>query len=73
LIDKDNKDTIDRLLKLRDKVPIQSQLNPQRWEGNTFAHYYDPYSVLNDRRLQAYAELIRGCDYANRVAYNLKD
>jgi hypothetical protein len=28
---------------------------------------------LNDRRLQAYAELIRGCDYANRVAYNLKD
>jgi hypothetical protein len=28
---------------------------------------------LNDSRLQAYAELIKDCDYANRGKYNLKD
>jgi hypothetical protein len=48
-VDGNNEDAIDRLLKIRDKLPVYrdrdsiiyallSQLNPQRWGGYTLTH-----------------------------------
>jgi hypothetical protein len=73
----DNKeDAINGLLKLGDKLYMKkdsnsviyvvfSQLNPKRWGGYTLIHTYDLYFLLCDKRLQAYVELIRDCDYVN--------
>jgi hypothetical protein len=64
-VDGNNEDAIDRLLKVRDNVPMHcdknsiiyavlSQLNPKRWGGKTLAYTYDPYNLLNNYNLQGY-------------------
>jgi hypothetical protein len=58
--DRNKEDMIDTLLKLRDNVLMEkdvnsvmyellSQINPQRYENKTLMHTYDPYYFLNDQ------------------------
>jgi hypothetical protein len=81
-LDNNDEDTIDRLLKVRDKVSMHqdknsiiyavlSQLNPKRWGGDTLAHSYDPFNLLNSYNLQDYLERFRVDDRNSRGAYNI--
>jgi hypothetical protein len=66
-VDGNNEDAIDRFLKIRNRVSMHqdqnsiiyallSQLNPKKWGGETLAHTYDPYLLLNNYNLQGYLE-----------------
>jgi hypothetical protein len=81
-VDGNNEDATDRLLKVRDNVPMNrdknsiiyvvlSQLNPKMWEGETLVHTYDVYNLLNNYNLQGYLEQFRVNDYKSRGAYNV--
>jgi hypothetical protein len=81
-VDNNNEDAIDRLLKVRDKVPmykdnnsiiyaVLSQLNPLKWGGDTLAHTYDTYYLLNNYNLQDYLEQFRVNDKNSTGAYNV--
>jgi hypothetical protein len=69
VVDNNNEDAIDRLLKIRDNIPMSrdnnsviyaqlSQINPQRYENNTLMHSLDPYFILKDSQLQLYLQTI---------------
>jgi hypothetical protein len=50
---------------------VLSQLNPKRWGGETLAHTYDVYNLLNNYNLQGYLEQFRVDDRNSRGAYNV--
>jgi hypothetical protein len=62
---------IDKLLKVRVKVPKYSDKNPLKWGGDTPAHTYDVYNLLNNYNLQGYLEQFRVNDYKSRGGYNV--
>jgi hypothetical protein len=60
-----NEDAIDRLLKIRDNIPMHrdenpviypllSQMNPQRYGNRTLAQTPDPYFIVRDQQLQLF-------------------
>jgi hypothetical protein len=62
-LDNNNEEVIDRLLKVRNNVPIHrdknsiiyvllSQLNLQKLGGDTLAHTYYAYNLLNNYNLK---------------------
>jgi hypothetical protein len=50
---------------------VLSQLNPKRLGGETLAHTYDPYNLLNNYNLQSYLERFRVDDKNSRGMYNV--
>jgi hypothetical protein len=81
-VDCNNEDAIDRLLKVRDNVPMYkhknsiiyallSQLNPEKWGGDILAHTYGTFNLLNNYNLQSYLEQFRVNDYNSRGVYNV--
>jgi hypothetical protein len=83
-VDSNNEDTIDRLLKIRDNIPIQkdnnsviyallSQINPLKYGSRTLAQTLDSYFILKDSQLQLYLQQFRVIDVQNRNTYTLED
>jgi hypothetical protein len=76
-IDDNKEDVMDRLLKLRDNIPMHkdensviyallSQINPERYGGEVFAQNHDPHFIMNDIQLQFYVQQFRDIDFQNR-------
>jgi hypothetical protein len=81
-VDCNNEDAIDKLLKVRDNVPIHrdknsiiyavsSQLNPKKWGGETLMYTYNAFNLLNNYNLRDYLEQFGVYDYNGRGAYNV--
>jgi hypothetical protein len=81
-LDNNNEDVIDRLLKVRNGVPIYkdqnsiiyalfSLLNPKKWGDEDLAHTYDPYKLLNNYNLQGYLQQFRVDNRNSRCVYNI--
>jgi hypothetical protein len=83
-LDSNNEDAIDRLLKIRDNIPMHrdensvmyallSQINPQIYGNRTLAQTLDSYFILRDTRLQLYLQQFRNIYVQNRNIYSLED
>jgi hypothetical protein len=79
-VDSNNEDAIDRLLKIRDNIPMHrdensviyallSQINPQRYGDRTLAQTPDPYFIMNDDQLQLYLQQFKHINFQNRHIY----
>jgi hypothetical protein len=82
--DNNNEDAIDRLIKVRDNIPMQidvnsvvyallNQLNSQMYGAKNLMQTFDLYYILNDQRLQLYLQQFRDIDVQNRNTYTLED
>jgi hypothetical protein len=69
-VDSNNEDGIDRLLKIRDNIPIHrdensviytllSQINPQMYGTRILAQTLDSYFILRDSQLQLHLQQFR--------------
>jgi hypothetical protein len=79
-----NEDVIDRLLKIRDNIPMYrdensgmyallSQINPQKWGNRTLAPSSDPYFIMRKEQFHLYLQQLRDIDVLNRYTYTLED
>jgi hypothetical protein len=83
-VDSNNEDAIDRLLKIKNNIPMHkhnnsviysllSQMNLLRYGNRTPAQTLHSYFILRDSQLQFYLQQFRDIDVQNRNTYILED
>jgi hypothetical protein len=83
-VDSNNEDTIDRLLKIRDNIPMHrdensviyallSQINPQRFGNRTLSQSIASYFIVRNEELHLYLQQFRHIDFKNRHTFYLED